>query len=62
MAEEDEEWENEDEFVGFVADEILDWIHEESEESESELSGEEEPPAAEIPASLKLYLLVTKHM
>ena len=51
MAEEDEEWENEDEFVGFVADEILDWIHEESEESEGELSGEEEPPAAEIPAS-----------
>ena len=54
MAEEDEEWENEDEFVGFVADEILDWIHEEyeeSEESQGELSGEEEPPAAEIPAS-----------
>ena len=54
MAEEDEEWENEDEFVGFMADEILDWIHEEyeeSEESEGELSGEEEPPAAEIPAS-----------
>ena len=51
MAEEDEEWGNEDEFVGFVADEILDWIHEESEESEGELSGEEEPPAAEIPAS-----------
>ena len=54
MAEEDEEWENEDEFVGFVADEILDWIHEEyeeSEESEGGLSGEEEPPAAEIPAS-----------
>ena len=38
MAEEDEEWENEDEFVGFVADEILGWIHEESEESEGELS------------------------
>ena len=51
MAEEDEEWENEDEFVGFVADEILDWIHEESEESEGGLSREEEPPAAEIPAS-----------
>ena len=51
MAEEDEEWENEDEFVGVMADEILDWIHEESEESEGELSGEEEPPAAEIPAS-----------
>ena len=54
MAEEDEEWENEDEFVGFVADEILGWIHEESEESEGELSGEEEPPAAEIPASFFL--------
>ena len=54
MAEEDEEWENEDEFVGFMTGEILDWIHEEyeeSEESEGELSGEEEPPAAEIPAS-----------
>ena len=54
MAEEDEEWENEDEFVGVMADEILDWIHEEyeeSEESEGELSGEEEPSAAEIPAS-----------
>ena len=54
MAEEDEEWENEDQFVGFVADEILDFIHdeyEESEESQGELSGEEEPPAAEIPAS-----------
>ena len=54
MAEEDEEWENEDQFVGFVADEILDFIHdeyEESEESQGELSGEDEPPAAEIPAS-----------
>ena len=54
MAEEDAEWENEDEFVGVMTGEILDWIHEEyeeSEESEGELSGEEEPPAAEIPAS-----------
>ena len=54
MAEEDEEWENEDQFVGFGADEILDFIHdeyEESEESQGELSGEDEPPAAEIPAS-----------
>ena len=34
MAEEDEEWENEDQFVGFVADEILDFIHDEYEESE----------------------------
>ena len=54
MAEEDEEWESEDQFVGFVADEILDFIHdeyEESEESQGELSGEDEQPAAEIPAS-----------
>ena len=29
MAEEDDEWENEDEFVGFMTGEILDWIHEE---------------------------------
>ena len=32
MAEEDEECENEDEFVGILTGEILDWIHEESEE------------------------------